>query len=283
MDTWNASIAPTLYRPLEGELPLRLLLLHPGTGSSPLQTELEPTTLAAARGLYDATSYTWGPATDAPVEIACRHSLLGRCSSDGETNHNPHPYHMLRVQRNAAAMLRDLRLPDAPRRVWIDAVCINQCCLDERAAQVARMHRIYGAAAATYVWLGRPDARSRAALGFAARLDARRLVREFVGCAFGGDWGRFVRKTYFFDGGWLEGLGLGVGVRGDEVDGSGGGGGEKLRELAEGTVGLLNRPWFSRVWVQQEASLCRDVRVICGEDVVGWDHIFALAVRDPCP
>ncbi|KAI1200645.1 hypothetical protein F5X97DRAFT_331832 [Nemania serpens] len=240
MDKWNSETASALYQPLEGHLPLRLLLIHPGKLTEPLRTELVPTTLDKSRGSYDATSYTWG-APENPELISCGDSQLW-------------------VQRNAFHMMLDLRRPDEPRRVWIDAVCINQCDVDERAAQVAIMHHIYRRAGATWVWLGRPDGHSAAAMAYAAALDARKHIDEFSHCQYGSNWSRFAEKTYFFDPSYTT-----------DIDAS------QLPDLAVAIVNFLNRPWFSRVWIQQEASLCENVRVACGSDAVAWENIFALA------
>ncbi|KAI1749509.1 hypothetical protein F4782DRAFT_513417 [Xylaria castorea] len=240
MDKWNSEIATSLYKPLEGDLPIRLLIIHPGNFNEPLRTELVPTTLDECQGSYDATSYTWG-SPENPELIGCGNSQLW-------------------VQRNAFDMMLDLRRPDQPRKVWIDAICINQCSLDERAAQVAIMHYVYRRAGATWVWLGRPDEHSSAAMTFAGTLDAKTFVGEFSYCQCGSNWSRFGEKSYFFDPSFNPGM-----------DAS------QLRKLVVAIVGFLNRPWFSRVWIQQEASLCENVRVICGPDTVHWDNLFALA------
>ncbi|KAI0804300.1 hypothetical protein GGR55DRAFT_659452 [Xylaria sp. FL0064] len=240
MDKWNSEVASFLYQPLEGDLPLRLLLIRPGRPDEPLRTELIPTTLKEAQGCYDATSYTWG-SPENPELISCGSFELW-------------------VQRNAFHMMLDLRKPDEPRKVWIDAVCINQCSLDERAAQVAIMHHIYRQAGATWVWMGHPDEHSSTVMRYAATLDATKYVGEFSYCLFGSIWSRFAEKSYFFDPSFH--------VVADT---------KQIQDLAIAAVNFLNRPWFSRVWVQQEASLSQDVRVICGSSAVNWDNIFALA------
>ncbi|KAI0967196.1 hypothetical protein F4678DRAFT_475412 [Xylaria arbuscula] len=240
MDQWNAKIASSLYQPLKGDLPLRLLHIHPGRASEPLKTELIPTTIEEAQESYDATSYTWG-SPENPELIDCGDSQLW-------------------VQRNAFYMMLDLRKANEPLRVWIDAVCINQCSLDERAAQVAIMHHIYRGARATLIWMGRSDAHSSAAMRYAATLDARKPVGEFSECGYGAILSRFVEKSYFFDTSFDASLDT-----------------KQIKDLAVAIVGFLNRPWFSRVWIQQEASLSKSLRVICGPDAVDWDNIFALA------
>jgi hypothetical protein len=42
--------------------------------------------------------------------------------------------------------------------LWIDALCINQEDLDERASQVLIMGEIYASSVETIVWLGEPNA-----------------------------------------------------------------------------------------------------------------------------
>ena len=76
---------------------------------------------------YDALPYTWGS------------SALGKSVYVNGSR--------FVVTDNLAAALRRLRLPDKPRTIWIDALCINQDDLAERAYQVAIMGQIYRKAA----------------------------------------------------------------------------------------------------------------------------------------
>ncbi|KAI1500456.1 heterokaryon incompatibility protein-domain-containing protein [Biscogniauxia marginata] len=88
---------------------------------------------------YEALSYTWGEATGSKYLIKC----------------NGHRFVALKSLANA---LLALRLPDRPRTVWIDAICINQLtttrATEERNEQVAMMQHIYRGAIRTIVWLG---------------------------------------------------------------------------------------------------------------------------------
>jgi hypothetical protein len=63
----------------------------------------------------------------------------------------------LEVPKNAIRALSDLRDNDLPKRLWIDAVCINQNDKAERASQILLMSDIYSFANLTYVWLGNED------------------------------------------------------------------------------------------------------------------------------
>lgn len=69
-------------------------------------------------------------------------------------------------------MLRGI--PDGrPLHIWIDAVCINQHDLDERAQQVAFMKDIYSSAKHVFSWLGPPKA-TRIDIGLGAIRDSMR-------------------------------------------------------------------------------------------------------------
>jgi hypothetical protein len=61
------------------------------------------------------------------------------------------------ITPNLAAALRHLRDPHDFLRIWIDALCINQADLVERAQQVSQMGDIYRQAERVLVWLG-PEA-----------------------------------------------------------------------------------------------------------------------------
>jgi hypothetical protein len=58
---------------------------------------------------------------------------------------------------NAIRALRDLRDSVHSRKLWIDAVCINQDDKAERASQIMLMSDIYSIAGSTYVWLGNEE------------------------------------------------------------------------------------------------------------------------------
>jgi hypothetical protein len=65
---------------------------------------------------YEALSYVWG-STDNLVDIAI-----------GNSNET------LRVTQNLATALSYLRYKNEPRRLWIDAICVDQQNLREREA-----------------------------------------------------------------------------------------------------------------------------------------------------
>lgn len=60
----------------------------------------------------------------------------------------------LPVTENLCGALRHLRHPVHPRLFWVDAICVSQRNLRERAQQVVLMQRIFRQAAKVCVWLG---------------------------------------------------------------------------------------------------------------------------------
>ncbi|KAK7743352.1 hypothetical protein SLS62_010626 [Diatrype stigma] len=84
---------------------------------------------------YEALSYTWGRDTDYKFNIKC----------------NGHNFVSLRQMHNA---LHALRLPDRPRVLWIDAICINQSSYEDKNCQLPLMQHVYRNSKRTVVWLG---------------------------------------------------------------------------------------------------------------------------------
>lgn len=103
-----------IYQPVassEGEI--RVLLLHPAANHGDgIHCQLTTVRLQD-RPQFEALSYTWG-STGTPDEIRI----------------NGHGF---QVWENAGAALRRMRLPKAPRRLWVDAICINQGDVRERS------------------------------------------------------------------------------------------------------------------------------------------------------
>jgi hypothetical protein len=122
------------YEPLDPSVDsLRLLVLPPESAGSEIACRLESQTFGS-KPIYEALSYTWGndPASKA-IEI------------NGQR---------FQVRPNLYNALHYLRLPSAPRTIWVDAVCINQDDVQERNSQVSLMAFIYTRAERVLVWFG---------------------------------------------------------------------------------------------------------------------------------
>jgi Heterokaryon incompatibility protein (HET) len=85
---------------------------------------------------YEALSYRWGDPADAPTDqIIC----------NGQT---------LLVKKNLFNALNRLRKVDTKRRIWVDAICIDQENKKEKSSQLTLMPDIYRGCSRVVIWLG---------------------------------------------------------------------------------------------------------------------------------
>ncbi|KAH7118591.1 heterokaryon incompatibility protein-domain-containing protein [Dactylonectria estremocensis] len=118
---------------------IRVLNLKAGVHDDELRCELRKVNLQHGP-VFEAMSYTW--ANSHGDDSICRTIRCG--------NENEH----LGVTKSCEAALRRLRLPDADRILWIDAVCIDQTNVQERNHQVMNMIAIFRCAQRVLVYLG---------------------------------------------------------------------------------------------------------------------------------
>lgn len=130
------------YRPFKYGLceEIRLVLLHAGSYWDELICDIVVVNLAD-RPVYEALSYTWADSSgDA--------SLSSKLVCFG---------HIIPITNNCDAALRRLRLQNGKRRrLWIDAISINQCDATEKSRQVRLMSQIYANASQVLAYLGIP-------------------------------------------------------------------------------------------------------------------------------
>ena len=99
---------------------------------------------------YEILSYTWGDTEDTvPITIED---------------------HEVQVTRNLHAALKALRRRNSARRLWVDAICINQDDLREKSNTVRNMHIFYAYAERTVAWLGASAEDSDLALDIITRI-----------------------------------------------------------------------------------------------------------------
>jgi hypothetical protein len=127
------------YKPLRQGLghEIRLLILFAGEPSDDLFCDITTVNLID-RPSYEAVSYTWAnPKGDVSLtsEIRCRGSKIA-------------------ITKNCEAALRRLRLQGRNRRLWVDAICIDQNDTSEKNHQVRLMSTIYSNAAQVLSYLG---------------------------------------------------------------------------------------------------------------------------------
>ncbi|KAK8024549.1 hypothetical protein PG993_012615 [Apiospora rasikravindrae] len=145
------STSSSIYATLPEVDAIRLLTLHPAPNNDmPLVGSLVVATLRDCRG-----------------DLINRYTAL----SYGITS-------------NLATALRDIRHASESRTLWVDAVCINQGDLTERARQVRIIGEIYATAGSTIIYLGSPapglevlfervDARANVRLGICATAEVK--------------------------------------------------------------------------------------------------------------
>ncbi|KAI1450265.1 hypothetical protein F5Y02DRAFT_108176 [Annulohypoxylon stygium] len=234
------------YREL-GETDVRLLRIVPGKGT--IECLLHQMPLAEVRFFY-ALSYVWGDATQREIIM-----LEGR------------PFSITRNLYEAIHQFRqrpyDIGYPED--YFWIDAICINQDDLDERACQVPRMMDIYHAGSVV-IWLG--HARKRPADSLSKKLIRRARSSqpqispdEAVEMLF--------KKAESMWDDW-EPVDDDDNVIIEEEFG------DAYAAVVYEMSQILNRPWFDRVWTIQEACLEVSPLVYMGRHSVHLRHLIDI-------
>ncbi|KAK0745839.1 heterokaryon incompatibility protein-domain-containing protein [Schizothecium vesticola] len=264
------------YQPLQSEhRQIRVLVVEPGPAEADICGRFESVTLAQPLGDdksgYHALSYYWGPPSETvPISInAC-----------GQTRH-------VGVSQTLHRALRRLRDSNECLRIWVDALCINQDDLEERAAQVAMMGSIYTQAQRVHVWL------DNHILGIDA---AFRLIRDMFNyqhricdggkdCRCSGtphtltievledishrpkDGSYCFTREIFQEYHKLDLLDL------EAYEASGGRDEASFAHLCET---FFHHPWFQRVWVIQEAILSPKTILYSPTQSILWEELLAV-------
>lgn len=254
------------YKPLDVARETRLLTLKLGDYDDPLIGSLSHVALSEQPS-YEALSYVWksssnksppDPDLDVTVGVLGKHiRKLEKLRFGDLKKHDDYidlyfaagglrdpgqitcdGLHMP-IGGELQSALRRLRLLDRPRVLWIDALCIDQNNLEERAKHVQQMARIYAGAEKVLVWLGEPwGVDSRAFEVISTLLEKLPLLIEsteqsLLQFTFGND------KT--------------------------------IRDLPwDGLNQLLQRAWFERVWVIQEIANAAKADICIGSLVYDW-------------
>lgn len=114
-------------------------------GEQPLVAQMLSGPLDVLKTQYEALSYVWGSG-EKPKHITVvflapdDRALVFDCS----------------ITENLWQALYDLRMSNAPRVLWIDALCINQDDVPEKNVQVSQMREVYAGAKRTVAYLGQP-------------------------------------------------------------------------------------------------------------------------------
>ncbi|KAK5651074.1 hypothetical protein OQA88_13711 [Cercophora sp. LCS_1] len=214
------------HQPLLPGKHVRILLLYPnGDIDAPIHCSLLQMSLdrLAVNGpAYDAVSYVWGPDIR-DHKVFC----------DGRE---------ILVTKNCHAALRYFRLSAQSRRLWIDAVCIDQSSMVEKSHQVSLMGDVYKLAHRVLIWLCEGDKQI-----YKSMRRARRVAR----CL--GYFSIIDSSRLTINPGFLVAI---------------------LNRVFQ-PLALTGVPmdWFTRAWTAQELVLAREPILRCGPEYLPWDSI----------
>ena len=232
---------------LEDEI--RVLVLSPGMPDDPLHGALE-TLSTNERPRYKAISYAWGD----PV---FPHTLYL-------------PQGQLYITESLHGALRRFRDELKPVRLWADAVCIAQNTVREKNHQVSIMDQIFERAEEVLIWLGEA-LESDCLASFALRI----MDSDELGLAWGGVSLEMVEENQKFVSELFQSFpSSAVDVLCPHC-----------RSLVESpaqdlfnVLGLFwARPWFSRLWVIQEAALAASKTFFYGSHSIAAHSLYRAA------
>ncbi|KAH7110725.1 heterokaryon incompatibility protein-domain-containing protein [Dactylonectria macrodidyma] len=258
ISTWEALRLPhQAYRPLNKERrEVRIVELYPKSFRDRTErqyvscyTQLVALGAAASHFSepYVALSYTWG---DAAKRVPI---YLDNC--------------VAHVTENLSLALQHFEQEDLALRIWIDSICINQNDEAEKNHQVGMMAEIFTRASMVLVWLGPGGGGAEEGVETLRKMgtEAVQMYRHLQQMPMPRDPDNPVRGRNAED---------------------------RVLELMEprwfpdgvpcfdprSTQEVLERPWFRRVWVLQEAAVNANVAFHCGRQTIS-KHMLWAGVR----
>lgn len=232
--------------PVYGDLDadqFRLFILEPGCDDE-IRGSFVVEKIGQRLAPYEALSYHWG----SPEKTAIIH-----CNN-----------HEIPITASLHDALQELRLPYAPRPLWIDALCINQVDVEERNKQVRRMRDIYKNAYRVMVWLGK---------------ETQDVEGVFTLLRFLRDSSHHRKRRLYYPVNFIRGFldadasHIQFGVITSPLASL------KAEDECWTRMGtLLCRPWFHRAWVLQEIVHAQRATVFMSKNTeMDWDD-FATVV-----
>ncbi|KAL1647158.1 Folylpolyglutamate synthetase [Diplodia intermedia] len=170
---------------------------------------------------YEALSYVWGSSERTHAVMLNQHSFAIQSNLHDALEHLRHEL---------------TRSGKSTRKIWIDAICINQQDKMEKSSQVMIMGDIYANASRVLVWLGKADNFSKIAFDTLAKFavnDGTKNARITS---------RNLQST--------------------------------MTERTKAVECTIIRPYFERAWVVQEVVSAKEAMVCCGELLLPFDTVF---------
>jgi len=247
-DSVAASIVPTYYSKItslpDGHPYIRLLHLGPAAEDdkdAPLLARLELVNLQNPHVRFEALSYVWGQAMKkGGIRLFCK-----------APNDDGYILTQADITVNLAVALKHLRRRDRTRILWVDAICINQNDVAEKTAQVGLMSYIYRQADRVLIWMGPAQHRSDWVLSHVNNLFEQAQAAEHS-------------RQPADDTSTDQALEATPGTT------------PTVLSLSDtfAFARLLNREWYTRVWVTQELCVAKEAVVICGDSSAPWDALL---------
>lgn len=218
-----AGLQRSIYQTLP-ENSIRILELQPGELHEALECRLIVQQITEENA-YEAISYVWGnPARD--VLITCSGTSTG-------------------ITFNLGQALTAFRYKNTLRRLWADAICINQEDNGERERQVGLMRLIYSSAQNILGWIGPDPGSAELAVDF-----MRKFNRE--------------PDVYIRSAKTLLALGEEKKVEGNLEPGW---------RIWMAIKELFEQQFFHRVWIIQELGLAKQALLYYGLVAVDWREV----------
>ncbi|KAI0545989.1 heterokaryon incompatibility protein-domain-containing protein [Xylaria curta] len=198
---------------------IRIFILQPASNrDDEIRGQLTVVVLDDPGTDFEALSYTWGGSSEDQI-----------IHLDGA---------VFAVTDNLHYALRRLRNKKAARRLWVDAICINQNDLVEKGWQVAMMGEIYSRANRVLVWIGEPEKAAQHSGESSGVLQSPFRAKYLSFNNIATPW-RFAR----------------------------------VRSLSN-TICATTPHWWDRAWVVQEAVCAERITVIFGSHELGWYRFY---------
>ncbi|KAL5323871.1 hypothetical protein ACEPPN_008413 [Leptodophora sp. 'Broadleaf-Isolate-01'] len=206
---------------------IRVLELLPGSEEQPIHCLLTIEHLWDDPR-YEALSYAWGSSAETkPMQ-------LNKTSFE--------------ITSNLEIALRHLRHEQESRRLWVDALCINQNDPIEKQTQVKLMSEIYPAAENVLCWLGPEEDDSAFVMQRLQELADAKARRRGSSSSEDSDL---------------------------DIDSGADPHYEDKERFYQGLFKLLSRQWWSRLWTCQEFALTlKDPQMVCGKQ---WSKLRSPA------
>jgi hypothetical protein len=214
------------YSKLRYPKSIRIIILEPAIMyPDPLRCRFEQDTYVELEAKYEAISYTWGENERSyPLYLGNNRHVL--------------------ITHNLNRVLRRLRYPEKRRRIWVDAVCIDQDNDEEKAHQIPLMVDIFRSASRVIAWLDSDGAGTEG-------ITALQHWSRHRGKAINQMQPQSLVAQATLDEGANNTLPL------------------RLRTI-ESVQLLLQLPWFNRLWIIQEVVFNLDITLMADNLELSW-------------